>query len=89
MLEFQPEAHNDEREQGRHQGGEQHSQSFGATPSQLTRLFTLVLRKGTAADFAAGMKYEADLLALLVDTEDRKEAGRAFRDKRKPEFKGR
>jgi len=49
LLEFQPEAHNDEREQGRHQGGEQHSQSFGATPSQLTRLFTLVLRKGTAA----------------------------------------
>ena len=47
------------------------------------------MRKGTAADFAAGMKYEADLLALLVDTEDRKEAGRAFRDKRKPEFKGR
>ena len=35
------------------------------------------------------MKYEADLLALLLDTEDRKEAGRAFRDKRKPEFKGR
>ena len=47
------------------------------------------MRKGTAADFAAGMKYEADLLALLLDTEDRKEAGRAFRDKRKPEFKGR
>ncbi|MEO7728777.1 MAG: enoyl-CoA hydratase-related protein, partial [Burkholderiales bacterium] len=46
------------------------------------------MRKGTAADFANGMKYEADLLALLLDTEDRKEAGRAFREKRKPEFKG-
>src|SRR5258707_673135 len=47
------------------------------------------MRKGTAADFATGMKYEADLLALLLDTEDRKEAGCAFREKRKPEFKGR
>lgn len=47
------------------------------------------MRKGTASDFANGMKYEADLLALLLDTEDRKEAGRAFREKRKPEFKGR
>ena len=46
------------------------------------------MRKGTAADFANGMKYEADLLALLLDTEDRKEAGRAFREKRQPNFKG-
>ncbi len=46
------------------------------------------MRKGTAAGFANGMKYEADLLALLLDTEDRKEAGRAFREKRKPNFKG-
>lgn len=47
------------------------------------------MRKGAAADFATGMKYEADLLALLLDTEDRKEAGRAFREKRKPNFRGR
>jgi enoyl-CoA hydratase/carnithine racemase len=47
------------------------------------------MRKGAVADFSGGMKYEADLLALLLDTEDRKEAGRAFREKRKPEFKGR
>lgn len=46
------------------------------------------MRKGTAADFANGMKYEADLLSLLLDTDDRKEAGRAFREKRKPDFKG-
>ena len=49
FFEFQPEAHNDEREQGRRQGGKQSSQSAGATPSQLTSLFALVLRKGTAA----------------------------------------
>lgn len=47
------------------------------------------MRKGTSPDFAAGLKYETDLLALLLDTEDRKEAGRAFREKRKPNFKGR
>jgi enoyl-CoA hydratase/carnithine racemase len=47
------------------------------------------MRKGAASDFATGMKYEADLLALLLDTEDRKEAGRAFREKRKPNFQGR
>ena len=46
------------------------------------------MRKGTAPEFAMGLQYEADLLALLLDTEDRKEAGRAFRDKRKPHFKG-
>lgn len=47
------------------------------------------MRKGAAAEFATGMKYEADLLALLLDTEDRKEASDAFREKRKPNFKGR
>lgn len=47
------------------------------------------MRKATAPDFANGLKYETDLMALLLDTEDRKEAGRAFREKRKPQFKGR
>lgn len=46
------------------------------------------MRKATAPDFAGGLKHETDLLALLLDTEDRKEAGRAFREKRKPVFKG-
>lgn len=46
------------------------------------------MRKGTAPEFANGMQYEADLLALLLDTEDRREAGRAFREKRKPKFTG-
>ena len=47
------------------------------------------MRKATAPDFANGLKYETDLMALLLDTDDRKEAGRAFREKRKPQFKGR
>ena len=46
------------------------------------------MRKGTTPDFLNGMQYEADLQALLLNTEDRKEAGRAFREKRKPQFKG-
>lgn len=36
-----------------------------------------------------GMKLEVDLSALLLNTEDRLEAARAFREKRAPEFKGR
>jgi hypothetical protein len=43
-FEFQPEAHDDEGEQGRRQDCEQRSQSSGATPSQLASLFALVLR---------------------------------------------
>ena len=46
------------------------------------------MRKGAAPEFASGIKYEADVRALLLGTEDRREAGRAFREKRKPEFKG-
>jgi enoyl-CoA hydratase/carnithine racemase len=46
------------------------------------------MRKGTAPEFANGIEFEADLRALLLGTEDRREAGRAFRAKRKPNFKG-
>jgi len=35
------------------------------------------------------MKLEVDLLSLLLNTEDRLEAARAFKEKRKPAFKGR
>ena len=38
--------------------------------------------------FMCGMKLEADLSTLLLSTEDRKEAGLAFREKRKPRFTG-
>jgi enoyl-CoA hydratase/carnithine racemase len=36
-----------------------------------------------------GMRLEADLLTLLLNTEDRLEAARAFREKRPPQFTGR
>jgi len=46
------------------------------------------MRQGTDPNFRIGMKLEADLSALVHTTEDRKEAGAAFREKRKPQFKG-
>jgi enoyl-CoA hydratase/carnithine racemase len=46
------------------------------------------MRKGTDPNLANGMKLEIDLLTMLMTTEDRKEAGAAFREKRKPQFKG-
>ena len=46
------------------------------------------MRKGADPDFETGMKLETDLLAILLTTEDRKEAGAAFREKRAPVFKG-
>jgi hypothetical protein len=45
LFKFQPEAHDDEREQGRRQGGKQSSQSAGTTPSLSSRnLFSLLIR---------------------------------------------
>ena len=46
------------------------------------------MRKGATPRLDNGMQREADLLALLLGTEDRRKAGRAFREKRKPQFKG-
>jgi hypothetical protein len=49
LFEFQPKAHDNEREQRHCQDCEQGSQSPGATTGQLTSFFSLVLRKSTAA----------------------------------------
>lgn len=46
------------------------------------------VRRGSDPNFENGMKLETDLLAILLTTEDRKEAGAAFREKRAPRFKG-
>lgn len=37
---------------------------------------------------SAGLRYEAEMYALCFSTEDRREGIRAFREKRKPQFKG-
>lgn len=39
-------------------------------------------------DLDAGVKHERNLFTLLLTTEDRKEAALAFKEKRKPNFKG-
>ena len=47
------------------------------------------VRNSLEVDLPAGLRAEADLAALITSTEDRIEAGKAFREKRKPAFKGR
>jgi enoyl-CoA hydratase/carnithine racemase len=47
------------------------------------------VRGSLETDLATGLRIEADLSTLIASTEDRVEAGKAFREKRKPDFKGR
>jgi enoyl-CoA hydratase/carnithine racemase len=47
------------------------------------------VRGSLETDLPTGLRIEADLGALIASTEDRVEAGKAFREKRKPVFKGR
>lgn len=54
-----------------------------------TRYAKEVLRAGTELDLESGLRLELDLIALLLNTEDRMEAARAFTEKRAPRFVGR
>jgi enoyl-CoA hydratase/carnithine racemase len=47
------------------------------------------VRGSLETDLPTGLRIEADLSTLIASTEDRVEAGKAFREKRKPDFKGR
>ena len=47
------------------------------------------VRGSLETDLPTGLRIEADLSTLIASTEDRIEAGAAFREKRKPNFKGR
>ena len=47
------------------------------------------VRGSLETDLPTGLRMEADLSALIASTEDRLEAGAAFREKRKPNYKGR
>ena len=47
------------------------------------------VRGSLETDLSTGLRIEADLSTLIASTEDRIEAGAAFREKRKPKFKGR
>ncbi len=48
-----------------------------------------VLRDCLSADLSTGRDIESLALSLLIKTEDHKEGLKAFREKRKPQFKGR
>ena len=46
------------------------------------------VRGSLETDLSTGLRLEADFSTLIASTEDRKEAGAAFREKRKPKFVG-
>ncbi len=52
-------------------------------------LAKIAINKGLEIPLDIGLSYDSDLNFLLYFTEDREEGLRAFREKRKPEFKGR
>lgn len=47
------------------------------------------VKAGADLDLASGLRLEADLLTLLMNSEDRIEGANAFKEKRKPQFRGR
>jgi enoyl-CoA hydratase/carnithine racemase len=47
------------------------------------------VKNGFELDLKTGLRLERDLFALLTTTEDKTEAANAFKEKRKPVFKGR
>ncbi len=48
----------------------------------------IAINKGLDTDLRSGLRIESDAYAVLMDTEDRLEGLAAFRDKRKPVYKG-
>lgn len=58
-------------------------------PPVAVRYAKEAVTRGFELPLPSGLTLELDLAMLLHSTEDRKEAGRAFREKRKPVFTGR
>ena len=52
------------------------------------KMAKLAINKGTEVDIASGLSFEEAAYAQVIPTQDRIEALMAFREKRKPEFKG-
>jgi enoyl-CoA hydratase/carnithine racemase len=65
------------------------AERIAARPPLAVQFAKEAIRIGADLPLAAGMRYEVDLCAHLMNTEDRLEAARAFREKRKPRFTGR
>ncbi len=65
------------------------AESIAARPPLAVQLAKEAVLGGRELPLAEGMRLESDLQSLLVNTEDSVEAANAFREKRKPVFKGR
>jgi len=52
------------------------------------KMAKLAINKGTEVDISSGLSFEEAAYAQVIPTQDRIEALMAFREKRKPEFKG-
>ena len=52
------------------------------------KMAKLAINKGIEVDIASGLSFEEAAYAQVIPTQDRIEALMAFREKRKPEFKG-
>jgi enoyl-CoA hydratase len=75
-------------------------EQLGATAAELTQRLARfapqavayakeTVRRGSELPLAEGLRLERDLSAILMATEDRIEAASAFRERRKPVFRGR
>jgi enoyl-CoA hydratase/carnithine racemase len=64
------------------------AQAIAAKPPLATQFAKEAVKCGADMEIAAGMRRELDLFTHLVNTEDRIEAARAFREKRPPRFVG-
>ncbi len=64
------------------------AERIASLPPTAVALAKEAMRQGAEMDIAAGKKLEASLFGLLLSTKDRLEAAEAFKQKRKPVFRG-
>ena len=64
------------------------AQEMSATSTISLMYAKEAINKGMELTLEQGLRLEADLYFLMHTTKDREEGIRAFREKRKPQFKG-